>query len=95
MKFTSTSIAVMALLAGSTDARHHHRHPRRDDFVNTDLQNKREFTQLDLNLGLDDAWDAKMTKFMDADNYVKEVRTALMDDDEDQPKPKHHKKTHA
>jgi hypothetical protein len=48
-----------------------------------------------LDLGLDDAWDPKMTKYMDANSYVREVRTALMEDEDDQPKPKHHHKTHA
>ena len=36
-----------------------------------------------------------MAKFMDADDYAREVRTALMEDwgdeDEDSPQPKHHK----
>lgn len=85
MKF-SHAIAVLALL-GSVDARHrHHRHPRADLVglnVQQGTQNRRRLLQIDSDA---DQWDTSMSKFMDADSYVKEVKNSLMEDEEPAPK---------
>ena len=74
MKYTS-AIVVMALLgASAVSARHHHghhMHPRRD-FVE---------------LRHSDEWDPSLSKFMDADGYMKDVRNSIdLDEDEQMSK---------
>lgn len=81
MKYTS-ALVVMALL-GAVSARHHHHHHRH-------MQPRSNL----IGINHADEWDPNtMTAFMNAKEYMGEVRNAI-EDDEEKPQPKKGSKMH-
>ena len=73
MKFTSS--LVLLCLLGVTDGRHRHHHHHN----NNKLHPIGDLVALSSNAK---KWDYSMSKFIDTDNYVREYKDAILDDDE-------------